>query len=146
MSRTRKTCNVRLAGWAVVATLAVAAAPDAARAQANPDASGPQSSVDGGVTIKVEPKSLGVTDNRWEFSVVLDTHSADLSDDLTQSATLTTSDGRTLKPSSWTGAAPGGHHREGVLRFDIPPPRPTAIELKIVRPGESAPRSFRWQL
>lgn len=80
-----------------------------------------------------------------EFSVVLDTHSADLNDDLPQSATLTTSDGRTLKPLGWTGAAPGGHHREGVLTFEIPAPRPTAVELRIARPGESEPRSFRWQ-
>lgn len=136
----------RLAHWAVVAALALSAAPLAALAQAGADAPGPQSSVDRGVTIKVTPRSLGAADDRWEFSVVLDTHSADLSDDLAQSATLITSDGRTLKPSSWTGAGPGGHHREGVLTFDIPAPRPTAIDLKIARPGESAPRSFRWQM
>jgi hypothetical protein len=76
---------------------------------------------------------------------VLDTHSADLSDDLVQSASLTTDDGRTLKPVRWTGAAPGGHHREGVLAFDVPTPRPALIELRIMRPGESAARTFRWR-
>lgn len=146
MSRTLKTCNAGLAGWAVAAILAVAAAPVAAQAQTTPNAPGPQSSADGGVTIKAVPKSLGGADNLWRFSIVLDTHSADLSDDLAQSATLTTDDGRTLKPLNWTGAAPGGHHREGVLAFEIPPPRPSAIELSIVRPGESAPRLFRWQI
>jgi len=55
-------------------------------------------------------------------------------------------DVRTLKPVSWTGAAVGGHHREGVLAFDVPAPRPGAIELRIDRPGESVPRIFRWQL
>jgi hypothetical protein len=140
--------KAELAGWALIATFgvaAVAAAPVTAQAQASTSAQGPQSSVAGGVTVKVVPRSLGSADNRWEFSVVLDTQSTDLNDDLAQSATLTTSDGRTLKPSGWTGAAAGGHHREGVLSFDIPGPRPTAVELRITRPGESAPRSFRWQ-
>lgn len=134
------------AGWVASAGLMLAAAPLAAMAQASPDATATQSSSDRGVTVKVTPKSIGSPDSRWEFSVVLDTHSADLSDDLTQSATLTTDDGRTLKPVSWIGAAPGGHHRQGVLAFDVAAPRPSAIELSITRPDESAPRTFRWQL
>jgi hypothetical protein len=94
----------------------------------------------------VTPKAIDPSDNRWEFTVVLDTHSAELADDLVQSARLTTDDGRSFEPAGWTGAAPGGHHREGILVFDAPAPRPSSIELKIVRPGESAPRTFRWQL
>lgn len=134
------------AGWVASAGLVLAAAPLVAMAQASPEASATQSSSDQGVTVKVTPKSIGSPDSRWEFAVVLDTHSADLSDDLTQSATLTTDDGRMLKPVSWVGAAPGGHHREGVLAFDVPAPQPSAIELRIDRPGESAPRTFRWKL
>ncbi|WP_232834511.1 hypothetical protein [Rhodoferax ferrireducens] len=134
------------AGWVAFAGLVLATAPLVAMAQASPEATATQSSSDQGVTIKVTPKAIGAPDSRWEFAVVLDTHSADLSDDLTQSATLTTDDARTLKPVSWVGAAPGGHHREGVLAFDVPAPRPSAIELRIERPGESAPRTFRWQL
>ena len=98
------------------------------------------------MTVKVTPKLIGSPGSRWEFSIVLETHSADLSDDLTQSATLTTNDGRTLKPTGWVGAGPTGHHREGVLAFEVPAPRPTMIELRIARTGESAPRTFRWQL
>ncbi|MDD5325640.1 MAG: hypothetical protein PHR71_10115 [Polaromonas sp.] len=134
------------AGWVASAALMLAAAPLAAMAQASPNATVTQSSSELGVTVKVTPKSIGSPDSRWEFAVVLDTHSADLSDDLTQSATLTTDDGRTFKPVSWAGAAPGGHHREGVLAFEVSAPRPSAIELRIDRPGESAPRTFRWQL
>ena len=134
------------AGWVASAGLVLAAAPLVAMAQASPEASATQSSSDQGVTVKVTPKSIGSPDSRWEFAVVLDTHSADLSDDLTQSATLTADDARTLKPVSWVGAAPGGHHREGVLAFDVPAPQPSAIELRIDRPGESAPRTFRWKL
>ena len=134
------------AGWIVSAGLVPATAPLVAMAQASPEASATQSSSEQGVTVKVTPKSIGSADSRWEFAVVMDTHSADLSDDLAQSATLTTDDGRSLKPLSWVGTVPGGHHREGVLAFDAPAPRPSAISLTIVRSGESAPRTFRWKL
>lgn len=134
------------AGWALAAALVLAAMPSAAMAQAGPAATTAQSSSDRGVTVKVTPKAIGSADSRWEFSVVLDTHSVDLSDDLTQIAVLATDDGRVLQPSSWTGAGPGGHHREGVLSFDVQAPLPATIELRITRPGEAAPRTFRWQL
>ena len=146
MSLVRNFHQVRIGGWILAATLGGVAAPLAALAQTSADATATRSSSDRGVTVKVTPKLIGSPDSRWEFSIVLETHSADLSDDLTQSATLTTNDGRTLKPTGWVGAGPTGHHREGVLAFDVPAPRPGAIELRIERPRESAPRTFRWPL
>ena len=146
MFRVPRATGVRITEWAIAVALVLAGAPVATLAQTTSGAPATQSSVDRGVTVKVTPKAIDASDGRWEFSVVLDTHSADLSDDLVQSASLATDDGRTLKPASWTGAAPGGHHREGVLAFEVPAPRPTTIELRIVRPGESVPRTFRWQL
>ena len=128
------------------AGLLMGATPWVAWAQTSLDATAAQSSNEQGVTVKVTAKSMGLVGNRWEFAVVLDTHSADLGDDLAQSAILTTDDGRTFKPAGWLGAPPGGHHREGVLAFDVPAPRPGGIELRIDRPGESVPRTFRWQL
>ena len=106
----------------MVATMASAGllmitAPCVAWAQTPLAASTERSSSERGVTVKVSAKSVGQPGNPWEFAVVLDTHSADLSDDLAQSATLTTDDGRTFKPTGWLGAPPGGHHREGVLVF-----------------------------
>ena len=136
-------CVVR---FAAAVAFVLAGTPPAAVAQASATPLTAQSSTERGVTVKVTPKRIGPSDKRWEFSVVLDTHSVDLSDNLVQSASLTTDDGRTLKPASWIGAAPGGHHREGVLAFDVPAPRPASIELRLVRPGESAPRIFRWRL
>lgn len=131
--------------WVVLAAGTVSAtAPMPAPAQARALAT--QTTSERGVTIQVTPKSLGTGDGRWEFSIVLDTHSADLSDDLPQSASLTTGDGRSFKPVRWTGSPPGGHHRQGVLAFEVPAPPPAALELKIVRAGESAPRTFRWKL
>lgn len=133
-------------GWATIAAFLIASSLLPARGQTVPGVPAEQSSIDRGVTVKVTPKAIGPSDNRWEFTVVLDTHSAELADDLVQSARLTTDDGRSFEPAGWTGAAPGGHHREGILVFDAPAPRPSSIELKIVRPGESTPRTFRWQL
>lgn len=145
--RTRLTSiRVCLSGALLVALAATAAAPLMAMAQASASALATQTSTARGVSIKVTPQSPGAHDGRWEFSIVLDTHSADLSDDLTRSAALTTGDGRSFKPLRWTGAAPGGHHRAGVLAFEVPAPPPAALELQIVRAGESAPRTFRWQL
>ncbi len=138
--------QVTIGGWILAATLGWAAAPFAALAQTSADTTATRSSSDRGVTVKVTPKLIGSVDGRWEFIVVLDTHSADISDDLTQSASLTTNDGRTLKPLGWSGTTADGHHREGVLAFDVPAPSPSTIELQIKRKGESAPRVFRWQL
>lgn len=133
-------------GALLVALAVTAAAPQSAMAQARAGTLATRTSSERGVSIKVTPQSPGAQDGRWEFSIVLDTHSADLNDDLTRSAALSTGDGRRFKPLRWTGAAPGGHHRAGVLAFEVPAPPPAALELQIVRAGESAPRTFRWQL
>lgn len=100
----------------------------------------------GGVTVKVTPKNVAGDTTTWEFAIVLDTHSADLSDDLAKSSLLLDNSSEQYAPIAWEGAAPGGHHREGVLRFKALSPRPQAIELQITRAGETNPRSFRWQL
>lgn len=146
MSQARSARSFGAVGWATIAALLIASSFLPAGAQTTAGVLAAQSSTELGVVIKVTPKAIGPSDRQWEFSVVLDTHSAELSDDLARSARLVTEDGRSFEPTSWTGAAPGGHHREGILVFDAPTPRPSAIELRIVRPGESAPRTFRWQL
>ena len=99
-----------------------------------------------GVTVKATPKTLTAGAPVWEFIVVLETHSAELSDDLTKTAALLGPDGKRIAPVAWEGAAAGGHHREGVLRFEPIIPAPATVELQIQRPGESAPRAFRWEL
>lgn len=107
---------------------------------------GTQKSSDRGVTVAVTPQNLTGGAKTWDFKIVLDTHSADLNDDLTKSAVLLDGTGGQYAPLGWDGAAPGGHHREGVLKFKPVTPQPSAIELRITRPGEPKPRSFRWQL
>jgi hypothetical protein len=100
----------------------------------------------GGVTVAVTPVDIAAEAKAWEFKVVLDTHSADLSDDRVKSAALVDAAGRRYSPVAWDGAGPGGHHRAGVLRFQPILPRPQSIELQLARSVESVPRVFRWSL
>lgn len=100
----------------------------------------------GGVTVAVTPQNLAASAKSWDFKVVFDTHSVDLKDDVAKSAVLVVEGGASYPPTAWQGDPPGGHHREGTLKFNAISPQPKAIELQIQRPGESKPRSFRWQL
>lgn len=114
-------------------------------AQASPaDRLPARSTTQAGVTVKVQP--IAVAPAGWDFEVVFDTHSQELKDDLTKSATLVPDAGSPLAPTSWKGDPPGGHHRKGVLRFEAVSPAPTQLELRIQRVGEAAPRVFSWQL
>lgn len=99
-----------------------------------------------GVIVAVTPQSLAAGAKSWDFKVVLDTHSAELKDDLAKSAVLVVDGGGSYTPTAWQGDPPGGHHREGTLKFNAISPQPKAIELQIQRPGEPKPRLFRWQL
>ena len=103
---------------------------------------GTQTDSQSGVTIKVTPKSLkGAI---WEFAVVFDTHTKELNDDLLKSAILVDAAGAQISPIDWKGDPPGGHHREGVLRFNAPTAAAAEFELRVTRSGEPKPRSFRW--
>lgn len=105
-----------------------------------------QSSQAGGVTISVKPTDVSATAATWQFQVVLDTHTGDLGDDLARTATIVDAAGRQQPALGWEGDPAGGHHRKGVLRFKALSPRPDALELRIARAGETAPRTFRWNL
>lgn len=123
--------------WLVAATLLAFNAAAQLAAQKN---------TAGGVTVAVTPANLVAGAKTWDFSIVLDTHSQDLSDDIERSAVLVDDRGNEFKALAWDGAAPGGHHRSGVLRFNAIEPRPQALELRISRPGEAKARTFRWRL
>lgn len=123
--------------------LLIATAAFATGAVAAPTLSAQTTSA-GGVTVKATPRNL--SGKAWEFEIVFDTHSQDLSDDLMKAASLAAEGGTSIPPVAWQGDPPGGHHRKGVLRFDAIAPMPASVELRIQRPGEPAPRAFRWQL
>jgi hypothetical protein len=105
-----------------------------------------QSTSEHGVTVRAKPVDVSPTAKTWRFEIVLDTHSSALTDDLRSIATLVGAKGVPQGALSWAGDPPGGHHRKGVLRFAPISPRPDVIELKILRAGETAPRTFRWEL
>ena len=130
----------RLSTWLLSIVDTVFAASGVTAAPALPT----QTSSQSGVTVKITPRTLAA--GTWEFEVVFDTHSQELTDDLGKTAVLV-SDGRTShSPVKWQGDPPGGHHRKGVLEFKPVSPMPAAIELQIKRNGETAPRLFRWKL
>ena len=131
--------NVLRGMLAAVAALVVTGAAGAAELET-------RTSSAAGVTVKVTPKDVAPDAAAWVFAVVLDTHSRDLSDDLVKNAVLLDARGARHAPIAWEGAPPGGHHREGVLRFKGLGPAPGAFALQIRRPGESAARVFRWNL
>lgn len=103
----------------------------------------PQSSSQSGVTVKVTPRAFSGTE--WEFEVVFDTHSQELNDDLLKASVLLADGSAPSSPTGWQGDGPGGHHRKGVLRFKAAA-SPATLELRLQRPGEAAPRVFRWKL
>lgn len=102
-----------------------------------------QTNSQSGVTVKATPKNL--QGDVWDFELVFDTHSQELSDDLLKSAVLVTADGKHLAPVAWSGDPPSGHHRKGVLRFNALKPPTDVVELRVTRTGEPAPRVFRWK-
>lgn len=132
----RNRLNVFLPGIAAAVFIAAAAAAAPALL--------PQSSSFAGVTVTATPRI--VNGDFWEFEIVLNTHSQDLSDDPGKSAALIGADGVAYPPIAWQGDPPGGHHRKGTLQFKAPKSGSPAIELRIQRPGEPSPRSFRWKL
>ncbi len=97
---------------------------------------------EGSVTIEVVPKNI----DEGTFAVILNTHSVELSDDLTKAAVLKDENGKEYRPIGWEGAPPGGHHREGILKFGPISPQTKSIALKIIQVGGIEERNFIWQL
>lgn len=104
------------------------------------------STQDRGVTVRAKPADLAIEAKAWTFELRLDTHSQDLTDDLVRASVLIDDAGKQYAALAWDGMPPGGHHRRGVLSFAPIRPLPAAVELRIQRPGEPAPRRFRWPL
>jgi len=130
-----KRMGIAVAASIAILSMAVAAAELAAI-----------STQDRGVTVRAKPADLAPDAKVWTFEIRLDTHSQDLSDDLVRGAVLVDDAGKQYTALAWDGMPPGGHHRKGSLSFAPIRPLPAAIELQIQRPGEPAPRRFRWPL
>lgn len=137
-------------GAVVVAALALAILFNRSRLFGNTqqtpstDALQTQTKTEGPVTITVTPLSLSAGEE-MRFSMSLDTHSGDLSEDLTNISVLYDDAGRKYTPVSWTGDPPGGHHREGELVFPARSSLPRALTLTIQSSTIGA-QEFRWNL
>lgn len=78
-----------------------------------------------------------------EFQIAIDTHSVELDFDLTQISALYDDAGNTYKPLKWEGSEPGGHHRNGILKFPSIDKNAKSIKLVII---DSTKREFSWNL
>lgn len=90
------------------------------------------------IAVAVTPQTF--QSGRLVFDVILDTHSGSLDADL-ESSTLTV-DGSSTGPATWSGAAPGGHHREGTLTYDVVG-SPAQFTLTII--GLPTPIEMTWR-
>ncbi len=100
----------------------------------------------GGVRVVVQPRTNAPVDGKWEFSVIMDTHTKPLTVDLAHASVLVDDSGQRVSSAVWQGDAPGGHHRRGVLQFPFKGAKPKSIEVQINGVGGSEMRAFKWQL
>ncbi|MBI2099378.1 hypothetical protein HYT45_03145 [Candidatus Uhrbacteria bacterium] len=101
----------------------------------------PQTNNEGAVSVTATPY---LKNTEWKFDIALNTHSEELDDDLTLVSALFDENGKEYKPIGWDGAPTGGHHREGILKFQPISPLPASIELRMFISGIA--RNFTWPL
>jgi len=104
----------------------------------------------GAIIFEVTPLDLNQTAESLEFSIVLTTHSIDLSMDLAATATLSTDTGVNVNSTLWD-APRGGHHVEGKLIFPATQNGNSildgATKLTLTITNVDAPtRIFEWEL
>lgn len=98
------------------------------------------------VEVDVTPLNLGTGAATLDFEVAFNTHSVDLSFDPAAISVLRDSTGREYPAVAWEGSGPGGHHRSGVLRFQMPEPAGDAIAVVIRGVAGVPERVFHWDL
>lgn len=102
----------------------------------------PQQEVTAGeVTVTITPTRIDAQDAA--FALAFDTHSFDLDLDVAANAELLV-DSTTWRDPTWEGDGPGGHHREGTLRFTADGPASGQATLTI--DGLDEPVTARWTL
>jgi hypothetical protein len=121
----------------IMALMAIVVALDAA-------AAAPQTSNEGGVVVRVTPGRFAPGAATWDFEVVFETHTVQLTGDPAQFTVLLDPQGQAHAPLRWDGDPPGSHHRKGVLRFKPLRPAPGTVTLKIRGVGGVSERAFTW--
>ena len=97
-----------------------------------------QSATSGAIAFAVEPRRVDASGA--VFAITLDTHSEELAADMTR-AKLSVG-GAAWSDPTWTGDAPGGHHREGELSFA--PGGAASGTVVLVLEDFSEPVEFVW--
>jgi hypothetical protein len=104
----------------------------------------------GAVVFQVTPLNLSTPVDTLDFDVAMNTHSVDLSMDLSTLSTLSTDTGVTVQATKWD-APGGGHHVDGQLIFPAAQNGKSILEgaskltLTIVK-VDAASRVFEWEL
>ncbi len=98
---------------------------------------------EGGMTVAVTPKQ--VADGSWEFLVAIDNHVQDVMQDMVAVSVLTDQNGVAIRPSAWVGDPPGGHHRQGTLRFATVSAGAKNFTLTLRELGGVSERFFTWE-
>lgn len=105
-----------------------------------------QTSNQNGVVVRVTPGRLSPGATAWDFGVVFETHTVQLTGDPAQFTVLLDPQGQVHAPLRWDGDPPGGHHRKGILKFKPIRPAPATVTLKIRGIGGVPERAFTWSI
>ncbi len=116
----------------VIAAIALVALAGGVYVMSRPDTTAPnlpeRTVQAGAVEVTLTPLTLDTSGA--VFRVELETHSVPLDLDMAASARMRVND-TIVDGASWDGSGPGGHHREGTLRFTTPVPTGADVELRI---------------
>ena len=105
-----------------------------------------QSNSEKAVTVEVTPLNLANGNATLDFEVTFNTHSVALDFDPAASSVLRDSTGREYLALAWEGDPPGGHHRQGTLRFTAPNQLTGFVEVVVQDVAGVPERVFRWNL
>lgn len=114
----------------------VASAADTAAASTNLK----KTNTENGMTVAVTPKRNG--DRTWDFTVAIDNHAVNVTQDMVAVSSLADANGQAVQPKAWTGDPPGGHHRKGVLKFGALPAGGATLTIRDL--GNIPVRTFTW--
>jgi len=97
--------------------------------------------------VRVDVRPVQLTPGRTiKFEVRMNTHSADLGQDMVAVSALKDNKGHEFKATAWQGSPPGGHHRKGVLEFQDLADNTESITL-VIREIDNVPeRIFNWRI
>ncbi|GAB4585625.1 hypothetical protein [Nocardia sp. IFM 10818] len=83
----------------------------------------------GDIEVTMTATALGPA--RAEFEIEFETHTGSLDLDPAAAATLRVAGSAVATTPAWDGPGPGGHHRAGTLRFEVPIRSGDTVELHL---------------